>query len=62
MKNINIKSLVITSSVCLLPIICGLIFYNNLPESIVIHWGIDNKPNGYFTKSGFVFANKPAEM
>ena len=55
MKKINVKSLVITSIVCLLPIILGLIFYNKLPESITIHWGIDNNPNGYFSKPVFVF-------
>lgn len=55
MKKINMKSLIITSIVCLLPIICGLIFYNALPGSIAIHWGIDNNPNGYFLKPVFVF-------
>ena len=55
MKKINMKSLIITSIVCLLPIICGLMFYNELPESIAIHWGIDNNPNGYFSKPAFVF-------
>ena len=55
MKKINMKSLISTSIVCLLPIICGLIFYNALPESIAIHWGIDNNPNGYFLKPAFVF-------
>ena len=55
MKKINIKILVITSIVCLLPIICGLIFYNELPEKVAIHWGIDNNPNGYFQKPAFVF-------
>jgi ABC-2 type transport system permease protein len=30
-------------------------FYNELPESIAIHWGIDNNPNGHFSKPAFVF-------
>ena len=55
MKKINVKSLVITSIVCLLPIILGLIFYNALPESVAIHWGINNNPNEYFSKPAFVF-------
>lgn len=55
MKKINIKSLIITSIVCLLPIICGLIFYNSLPENIAIHWGIYNNANGYFSKPAFLF-------
>lgn len=55
MKKINMKILIITSIVCLLPIIFGLIFYNSLPENIAIHWGIDNNANGYFSKPAFVF-------
>ena len=55
MTKINMKSLIITSIVCLLPIICGLMFYNELPECIAIHWGIDNNPNRYFSKPAFVF-------
>lgn len=55
MKKINVKSLVITSIVCLLPIILGVIFYSELPEKVAIHWGIDNNPNGYFSKAAFVF-------
>ena len=61
MKKINIKILVITSIVCLLPIICGLMFYNELPDNVAIHWGIDNNPNGYFPKTAFVFG-MPAMM
>lgn len=55
MKKINMKILIITSIVCLLPIILGLIFYKELPQSVAIHWGIDNNPNGYFSKPAFVF-------
>lgn len=55
MRKINMKNLIITSIVCLFPIICGLMFYNELPELIAIHWGIDNNPNGYFSKPAFVF-------
>ena len=55
MKKINIKNLIITSVMCLLPIICGLIFYDELPKQIAIHLGIDNNPNGYFSKPSFVF-------
>lgn len=55
MKKINAKNLAITSIICLLPIVLGLIFYNELPESITIHWGINNNPNGYFSKPAFVF-------
>lgn len=55
MKSINWKQIIITSVVCLLPIVCGLLFYNQLPERIAIHWGINNQPDGYFSKPVFVF-------
>lgn len=55
MKKINMKILIITSIVCLLPIILGMLVYSELPEQVAIHWGIDNNPNGYFSKPAFVF-------
>ena len=55
MKKINVKILITTSIVCLLPIILGLSFYSKLPEDIAIHWGINNNPNGYFSKPVFIF-------
>ena len=55
MKKLNLKNLIITVIVCLLPIIIGVLFYNKLPESVAIHWGINNNPNGYFSKLAFVF-------
>lgn len=55
MKKINLKVLIITCIACVLPIIIGMYFFNSLPESIVIHWGIDNKPNGFFPKVAFIF-------
>ena len=55
MKKINMKTLIITSIVCLLPIILGILVYSELPEQVAIHWGIDNNPNGYFSKPAFVF-------
>ena len=56
MKKINFKILVITSIVCLLPIVLGLAVYNELPEIVATHWGIDNTPNGFMPKTVFVFA------
>lgn len=55
MKKINFKVLIITSIVCLLPIILGVIYYNELPESIAIHFDINNNPDGYFSKNAFIF-------
>jgi len=55
MKKINKKVLIITSIVCLLPIIIGIAFYNTLPENIAIHFDINNNPDNYFPKAIFVF-------
>ena len=55
MKKINYKILISTCIVCLLPIILGVIFYPKLPEQVAIHFDINNTPNGYFSKTAFVF-------
>ncbi len=61
MKKINKKMLIITSMICLLPIIIGIAFYNTLPENIAIHFDINNNPDNYFPKAVFVFG-MPAIM
>ena len=55
MKKINFKILIITCIVCLLPIILGVIYYNQLPEKVAIHFNIQNNPDNYFPRIGFVF-------
>ena len=45
MKKINWKMLVITCIVSILPIFIGLYFYSKLPESIGIHFDINNNPD-----------------
>lgn len=55
MKKINMKILIITSVVCLLPILLGLGCYKELPENIAIHFDINNNPNNYFPKPVFIF-------
>ena len=56
MKKIDLKVLVITCIVCLLPIILGLVFYNELPEQVAIHFDVNNNPDNYFPKILFIFA------
>ena len=51
----NLKTMVITSIVIILPIIAGLIFWNELPDKIAIHWGIDGKADGWGSKAFAVF-------
>lgn len=52
----NKNMLIITSVATLLPIIAGLILWNKLPDTIAIHWGINNEPDGFSSKAFAVFA------
>lgn len=56
MKKLDKKTLILTCIITLLPILLGLTFYNDLPERIAIHWGMNNEPNGWAGKNLFVFA------
>lgn len=49
------KRIVLTTLICLLPIIYGLIVWNNLPELVPTHWGADGEINGYSSKAFAVF-------
>ena len=51
---INKKNFILTTLVCLLPIIAGIIFYPQLPETIATHWDAHGNVNG--TSSKFVGA------
>lgn len=55
MKKINYKILIITGIICLLPILLGLFLYNKLPETIAIHFDINNIPDGFASKNFVVF-------
>lgn len=55
MKKLNKKALILTSIVTLLPILLGLSFYSELPSRIAIHWSVNNEPNGWASRSYFVF-------
>ena len=52
---ISKKMLILTTLVCLLPIVAGVILYPQLPERIATHWGFDNEPNGWSSKAFAVF-------
>ncbi len=47
---------VISSVIILLPIVVGLILWNDLPDSMVRHWGVDGNPDGFSSKAFAVFA------
>ena len=53
------RTLVVTSGLILLPILAGLIFWNDLPARMVTHWGPDGRPNGWSSR-GFAVFGLPA--
>lgn len=55
MKKIDWKILIITSILCLLPILIGLYYYNELPNKVPIHFNINNEPDNYGSKEFAIF-------
>lgn len=52
----NKWALLITSLVILLPIVVGLVFWEELPERMVTHWGVSGEADGWSNRSVAVFA------
>lgn len=55
MKKINWNFLFFTCMICLLPICLGMYFYEELPETMAIHFNIENKPDGFASKNFTLF-------
>lgn len=55
MKKIN-KEFLMTALVIALPVVIGAIFWNQLPEKIPTHFGIDGQADGYSSKLFTLFA------
>ena len=55
MKFIKWKTLIITCIVCLLPILLGLALWEDLPDSIAIHFNFYNEPDNFASKEFAVF-------
>ena len=51
----NLKLLIVTSIIILLPIVAGLILWNQLPEQIPSHWNTDGEVDGWSSKAFAVF-------
>ncbi len=49
------KIFLITSFVCILPVIFGIFSWNNLPDSMAIHFDINNNPDNFASKTFVVF-------
>ena len=52
----NLKTLIITSIITLLPILAGIILWNQLPDKLPVHWDISGNIDGYASKAFVVFA------
>lgn len=61
MKFIKRRILIITCIVCLLPILLGVALWNKLPETMAIHFNINNEPDNFASK-GFVVFGFPVLM
>ena len=51
----NKKELLLTSAVCLLPLLAGTVLYPRLPETMATHWGFDGTANGWSSRGMAVF-------
>lgn len=50
-----LKTMILTSFLTLLPIVAGLILWNQLPEQMPTHWGMDGQVNGWSGKTMAIF-------
>lgn len=56
MKKINLKAMIISTIICLLPMLLGLAFYNKLPNELPVHFDINNNADRYASKNFALFA------
>ncbi len=55
MKFMKWKIWIVTSIVCLLPILLGIVLWDRLPEIMAIHFDINNNPDNFASKAFVVF-------
>ena len=51
----NKKKMILTSVLILMPIVIGVVFWNQLPEQMATHFGYDGEANGWSSKWFAVF-------
>ena len=51
----NLRTLIITSIILLIPMLIGLLLWNKLPDQIPTHWNIDGEIDGWSSKAFAVF-------
>ena len=55
MLKANRKTLIITSTVTILPVLIGIICWDRLPDVMATHFGLNNEANGFSNKAFAVF-------
>lgn len=55
MKKINWNNLIFTCMICLMPIFLGIYFYEELPETMAIHFNIENQADNFAPKNFALF-------
>ena len=55
MKKIQWKTLLVTSFVCLLPVLLGVALWDQLPDSIPIHFNFYGEPDNFASKPMAIF-------
>ena len=58
----NLKVLIITSIIILLPMLAGLILWNQLPEQVPFHWNAAGEIDGWASKAMAVFVPSAAML
>ena len=51
----NLKVLIITSIIILLPMVAGLVLWNRLPDEVPFHWNAAGEVDGWASKAVAVF-------
>ena len=51
----NLKTLLIASAIILLPVLAGVILWNQLPEQMPSHWNVSGEVDGWSSKPFVVF-------
>ena len=51
----NIKAIIISSTIILLPLLAGLILWQRLPEQLPMHWNAAGEIDGWGSKTTVVF-------
>lgn len=52
----NMKKLILSSVIILLPIVVGLLLWNTMPDKLATHWGVNGAANGWSSRAFAIFA------